>query len=142
MTATVIPATTPTDSTHLPVLEGPSELIEEYLALVAERRAVDERLGFVRAELELFAAAALNDGAPRARFVGQGGAIAARLQATCVFDRANVARELQRMGKLADVAILQGPGLARYLAKEPQVSARLGNMVRMRRSIVLTAADL
>lgn len=129
-------------SPELPVLEGPRDLIDEYLQLVVERKGIEERLAYVRAELELFAAPALSEGVPRARFVGRTGAIAARLQATCVFDRANVARELQRMGKLSEVAILQGPGLARYLSKEPVVSARLGEMVRMRRSIVLTAADV
>lgn len=125
----------------IPVLEGPSDLVEEYLRLVAERKEVEERLAFVRAELELFAAPALSEAVPRGRFQGRAGAIAVRLQKTCVFDRANVARELQRMGKLAEVAVLQGPGLARYLSKEPVVSARLGEMVRMRRSIILTAAD-
>jgi hypothetical protein len=140
MSATV-PLRTPDTATEIPLLEGPKELIEEYLGLVDDRKAIEERLAYVRAELELFAASALSDIAPRGRFVSARGAIAARLQPTCIFDRSNVARELQRMGKLADVAILQGPGLARYLAKEPVVAARLGEMVRMRRSIVLMAAD-
>lgn len=126
----------------LPALDGPRELVEEYLQLVAERRALDERLAYVRAELELLAAHALTDAAPRGRFLGASGAIAVRLQPTCVFDRSNVARELQRMGKLADVAVLQGPGLARYLQKETIVAARLGNMVRMRRAIVMMAGTL
>lgn len=140
MSATVpLPAS---PETEVPVLTGPADLVEEYLHLVGERRAVDERLGFVRAELELFAAAALHDGAPRGRFVGAAGAIAVRLQPTCVFDRARVAHELQRMGKLSDVAVLQGPGLARYLTKEAVVAARLGNLVRMRRAVVMTAARL
>ena len=141
MSATV-PLRTPSDQPDIPTLSGPAELVEEYLQLVAERRAVEDRLAYVRAELELFAATALSDAAPRGRFVSpHGGAVAARLQPTCVFDRAAVARELQRLGKLADVAVIQGPGLARYLAKEPVVAAKLGEMVRMRRSIVLMAAD-
>jgi len=138
-------ATVPTPTTYdhdLPTIQGPSDLVEEYLRLVAERRAVDERLAFVRAELELFAVSALNEATPRGRFLGATGAIAVRLQPTCVFDRAGVARELQRMGKLADVAVLQGPGLARYLQKEATVAARLGNMVRMRRAVVMMAATL
>lgn len=129
------------DPNEAPVLAGPSDLVEEYLRLVEERRALDERLAFVRAELELFAASALTDAAPRGRFLGSRGAIAARLQPTCVFDRAGVARELQRMGKLAEVAVLQGPGLARYLAKDPVVAARISDMVRMRRSVVLVATS-
>jgi hypothetical protein len=142
MSATVPRPLQTTIASELPLLEGPAELVDQYLDLVQERRAIEDRLAFVRAELELAAATALSDAAPRGRFVGARGAIAARLQPTCAFDRQAVARELQRMGKLAEVAILQGPGLARYLGKEPQLAARLGDMVRMRRSIVLMAADL
>lgn len=126
----------------IPVIAAPTDLIEEYLSLVDERRSVEERLAFVRAELELAAAGSLKDATPRGRFVGEHGMISVRLQPTCIFDRAGVARELQRMGKLSDVAVLQGPGLARYLGKEPAVAARLGSMVRMRKSIVLTAGQL
>lgn len=139
MTATVPPTQIP-DETPLPTLQAPPELVEEYLRLVEARRGLDERLGYVRAELELVAASALKEEAPRARFLGARGAIGARLSPTCVFDRPRIARELQRMGKLSDVAVIQGPGLARYLAKEPIVAARLGGLVRMRRSVVLTAS--
>lgn len=142
MSATVPrPLTTENPNAEIPILEGPSDLVQEYLDLVQERRALDDRLAYVRAELELVAATSLSESVPRGRFLGTRGAIAARLQPTCAFDRQAVARELQRMGKLAEVAILQGPGLARYLAKEPQLAARLGEMVRMRRSVVLMAAD-
>lgn len=130
------------DDAEIPTLAGPEELVEEYIRLVEGRRAIDDRLSFVRAELELVAATSLSEGAPRGRFLGKGGAVNARLQPTCTFDRAAVARELQRMGKLADVAVLQGPALARYLVKEPALAARLGEMVRMRRSIVLMAGGL
>ena len=106
-----------------------------------ERRALEDRLAFVRSELEMAASSHLNEKTTRGRFLSPRGAVAARLQSTCVFDRAAVARELQRMGKLAEVAVLQGPGLARYLAHEPVVAARLSDLVRMRRSIVLMATD-
>lgn len=143
-------ATVPTKPSHfsdepdpeVPVLAGPSDLVEEYLRLVEERRAIEDRLSYVRAELELAAATALNEATPRGRFVGKAGAVNARLQPTCTFDRAAVARELQRLGKLADVATIQGPALARYLVKEPAITARLGEMVRMRRSVVLMASGL
>lgn len=139
MSATVPTRSHPEPPTELPILPAPTDLVEEYLSLVAQRRELEDRLAFVRAELELVAATALSEGTPRARFVGANGAIAARLQPTCVFDRAAVARELQRLGKLSEVAIIQGPGLARYLAKEPQVAARVGDLVRMRKSVVLMA---
>ncbi|HET6405332.1 MAG TPA: hypothetical protein VFH78_11855 [Candidatus Thermoplasmatota archaeon] len=142
MAATVPPtpaALEPAD--EIPLLEGPQALVEEYLRLVEERRAVEDRLAFVRSELELLASQQLSDKLTRGRFVASRGAVAVRYQNTCVFDRAAVARELQRMGKLAEVAVLQGPGLARYLAHEPVVAARLADLVRMRRSIVLMASD-
>ena len=146
--ATLMVATVPTkpslfnDDPEVMTLDGPSDLVEEYLRLVEERRAIDDRLSFVRAELELLAAQSLNDASPRGRFLGKGGAVNARLQPTCTFDRAAVARELQRVGRLADVAVLQGPALARYLVKEPALAAKLGEMVRMRRSVVLMAGGL
>lgn len=141
MTSTVpTPRTTvlPT-STEPTTLEAPRDLIEEYLEITAERRALEERLAYVRAELELVAAAALSDGAPRGRFVCDRGAVSARLQPTCMFDKPLVARELQRAGRLADVAILQGPSLARFLAKEPHLAARFAGLVRHRKNIVLMA---
>lgn len=141
MSLTVPTPLAPAQTDEIPVLPGPPELVEEYLRLVEQRRAVEDRLAFVRAELEIMASHQLNERVTRGRFVSPRGAIAARLQPTCVFDRAAVARELQKMGKLADVAVIQGPGLARYLANEPVVAARLADLVRTRRSIVLMAAD-
>lgn len=123
-------------------LEAPQELVARYLELTAQRRELEEKLAYVRAELEMVAASSLDEGRPRGRFRGPaGGAVAARLQPTCVFDRQEVARELQRQGRLADVAVLQGPTLARFLAKEPSVAARLAPMVRFRKSVVLMAAQ-
>lgn len=130
-----------TDDTPAPVLEAPTALVERYLELTRARRHLEDQLAYVRSELEMVAAATLRDDAPRGRFVSRAGTVAARLHPTCVFDKPTVARELQRMGKLADVAIVQGPTLARYLAKEPIVAARLGEMVRPRRSVVLLAGS-
>lgn len=143
MAATVppTPATQMTDPDEVPTLHAPAELVEEYIQLVGERRAIEDRLAYVRAELEIAASLQLGDSGTRGRFVSPQGAVAARVQRTCHFDRAAVARELQRMGKLADVAVLQGPGLARYLSYEPVVAARLKDLVRPRRSIVLMATD-
>lgn len=121
------------------MLEAPGDLVEAYLDLADERRALEERLAYVRAELELVAAASLSERVPRARFVGPRGAIQARLQATCTFDKPAVARELQRAGRLAEVATLAGPSLARFLAKEPRLAARVAEHVRPRRSIMLLA---
>ncbi|HEX2021458.1 MAG TPA: hypothetical protein VHH36_02000, partial [Candidatus Thermoplasmatota archaeon] len=112
---------------------------ERYLQLVRARREVEEQLAYVRAELELTAATTLSDAAPRGRFAGLGGTVVARLQPTCSFDRFAVARELQRQGRLADVAILHGPALARFLAQEPVLAARLGPLVRPRHGVVLMA---
>lgn len=136
------PTATPTDPTaEAPILPGPADLVEEYLTLVEERRAIEDRLAFIRGELELLAAAALNDARPRGRFVGSRGAISARLQPTCIFDRNAVLKELQRAGRLADVAVVQGPSLARFLAKEPQLAARLSDLIRHRKSVVLMASQ-
>lgn len=134
-------ASTPTDDAP-PTLEAPETLVRRYLELTAQRRAVEDQLAYVRAELEMFAAPQLGDAVPRARFVAPGiGAIHARLQPTAVFDRVHVAKELQRMGRLHEVAQVQGPALARFLAKEPVAAARLGDMVRLRKSVVLMAAQ-
>lgn len=146
--ATLMAATVPTSvqqatepGDEIPTLVGPVELVEEYIRLVGERRALEDRLAFVRAELEVTASLQLGESGTRGRFLSPHGTIAARVQKTCHFDRAAVARELQKMGKLADVAVIQGPGLARYLAHEPVVAARLAALVRPRRSIVLMATD-
>ena len=142
MAATVPTTTISTDesATEIPIIPGPADLVDEYVRLVAERRALEDRLSFVRAELEIAASHQLSEKAPRGRFVSSTGSVAARMQSTCLFDRAAVARELQRMGKLADVAVLQGPGLARYLAHEPVVAARLAGLIRARKTIVLMAS--
>lgn len=126
----------PTPHDHLP-LPAPEALVERYVDLVAQRRAIEDQLAFVRSELELVAASALDATRPRGRFRGVTADVTARLQPTLAFDRAVVAKELQRQGRLADVAILQGPALARYLAKEPVVAARLGALVRPRHHVVL-----
>lgn len=123
-----------------PVLEAPAQLVARYLELSAQRRAIEDQLAFVRSELELVAASLLSDAVPRGRFLGpSGGAVAVRLQPTCFFDKGAVAKELQRVGRLSDVAVLNGPMLARFLAKEPALAARLGDRVRQRRSVVLMA---
>ena len=121
-------------------LEAPHDLVTRYLELAAEKRALEDHLSFVRAELEMLAVSALSDGAPRGRFATGQGAINVRLQPTCVFDRGEVARALQKAGRLADVATVSGPSLARFLAKEPTLAARLGDMVRPRKAVVLTTA--
>jgi hypothetical protein len=124
------------------LLDAPPSLVERYLELTRARRAIEDQLAYVRGELELIAAASLNDASPRGRFAGaRGGVVAARIMPTCSFDRLAVGRELQRMGRLHEVAVLQGPNLARYLAKEPVVAARLGEMIRHRRTVMLMAGS-
>ena len=121
-----------------PVLPAPDDLVRRYVELSQQRRALDEQLAFLRGELELLAAQALSEASPRGRFVSpDGGMVVARLRPTCVFDRVQVGRELERGGRLHEVALLQGPALARFLAREPVWAARLGGMVRARRGIVL-----
>lgn len=129
------------EASETPRLEAPSDLVERYLELTAERRALEDRLSYVKGELELLAAESLNEQTPRGRFVAEHGAVSARLTPTCVFDRVAVAKELQRAGRLADVAVLQGPALARYLARDPVMAARLKDMVRFRKSVVLMATQ-
>lgn len=118
-------------------LEAPTKLVERYLELTRTRRALDEQIAFLRSELELVAATTLREASPRGRFVSPVGVIAARLVPTCSFDRMAVARELQKGGRLSDVATLPGPTLARFLGREPVWAARLGPMVRHRHSVVL-----
>lgn len=113
-------------------------LVRRYVELSAQRRALDEQLAFLRGELELLAAVSLREGEPRGRFVAPGvGSVVARLRPTCVFDRVAVGRELERGGRLHEVAWLQGPALARFLAREPVWAARLGGLVRARQGVVL-----
>lgn len=131
----------PSEAAEPARLEAPSDLVERYLELTAERRALEDRLAYVKGELELLAAGSLNDQTPRGRFVAESGAISARLQPTCVFDRVAVAHELQRAGRLSEVAVVQGPALARYLARDPIMAARLKDMVRFRKSVVLLATQ-
>lgn len=124
-------------------IDAPEYLIQRYLELAAQRKQVEDQLAYVRAELEMLAAPALREGtAPRGRFTGEKGAIQVRLQPTCVFDRGDIARRLQKEGLLADVATVNGMTLARYLRSNPQVAARLGESVRYRHSVVLTATGL
>lgn len=132
----------PSDTPHATELESlaldaPQKLVEKYLELSRARRVLDEQLAFLRSELELVAATALTESAPRGRFVAPSGVVAARLMPTCSFDRATVARELQRGGKLADVATLTGPQLSRFLAREPVWASRLAPIVRHRHNIML-----
>lgn len=122
-----------------PVLEAPEHLVRTYLELVAERRRIEDRLAYIKGELEMLASSALSESTPRGRFLVGDAVIAARLQPTCVFDKGEVMKELQRAGRLADVAVLQGPALARFLAKDAALAARLSPMVRMRKSVVLMA---
>lgn len=124
-------------------LPASSDLVRRFVQLTAQRRALEEQLAFLRGELELAAASLLSEACPRGRFEGVEGpfVLSASLRPTCVFDRVVVAQELQRMGRLAEVATLQGPGVARYLAREPVVAARLGSLVRMRHSVVLTVGE-
>lgn len=133
---------TPSDEEPIS-LPAPPELVRRYLQLTAQRRAIDEQLAFLRGELELTAASILTDAHPKGRFTRQDapGSVVARLRPTCVFDRTVVGQELQRMGRLSEVALLQGPTLARYLAREPVVAARLGSLVRHRHNVVLMVAD-
>ena len=124
-------------------LEAPADVVRRYLEATAQRRALDDQIAWLRGELELAAAQMLSDVRPRGRFVAPGGAgfVVARLQPTCVFDRQVVGRELQRAGRLTDVAVMHGPALARFLAREPVVAARLGDLVRYRRNVVLLAGS-
>lgn len=124
-----------------PTLHAPEDLVRRYLELTAQRRAIEDELAYVRAELELAAAEGLKD-LPKGRFVlPGGGAVLARMQPTCVFDKATVGRELQKAGRLVDVATLTGPALARFLAKEPVLAARLADHVRYRKSVGLMATQ-
>lgn len=122
-------------------LDAPEYLVQRYLELSAQRRAVEEQLAVVRAELEILAVSALNEQRPRGRFTSGAGHVSVRLQPTCVFDRGEVARALQKQARLHEVATVSGPTLARVLAHDPALAARLGDMVRMRRSVVLTAVQ-
>lgn len=130
-------ALTETPTAESLTLDAPEKLVERYLELARLRRQVDEQLAFVRSELELVAAGTLRGESPRGRFVAPSGVVAARLLPTCAFDRQAVARELQKGGRLSDVATLQGPSLARFLQREPVWASRLAPMVRHRHSVVL-----
>lgn len=125
------------DPSDAPVLDAPAYLVQRYIELNAQRRALDEQLAVIRAELEMVAASSLTEALPRGRLVSATGHVTARLQPTCVFDRGEVYRILQRAGRLNDVATVPGPTLARFLAKEPQLAARLGDLIRYRHSVVL-----
>ncbi|MEA3200816.1 MAG: hypothetical protein QOE90_2244 [Thermoplasmata archaeon] len=122
-------------------LAAPEDLVRRYVELTRKRRDLDDQLAYLRAELELVAASALTRDSPRGRFRAGEASVLARLQPSCVFDKAHVARELQKAGRLADVATLTGPQLARFLASEPALAARLSDHVRMRNAVVLMASQ-
>lgn len=117
-------------------LSAPADMVDRYLELEAEKRRIDAALGYVRAELELAAAENLTAQRPRGAFRGGVGGIGVALRPTCVFDRSHVAASLQKMSRLHEVARLDGPTLARFLAREPIVAARLGPHVRARNRLV------
>gem|GEM_PF-4539833 len=123
------------------LLAAPEDLVRRYVELTRKRREIEDQLAYLRAELELTASAALTREAPRGRFRAGDASVIARLQPSCVFDKALIARELQKAGRLADVATITGPGLARFLAGEPVLAARLGEHVRYRNSVVLMATQ-
>lgn len=120
-----------------PALDAPDYLVQRYIELTAQRRALEEQIAVIRAELEMVAAASLSEATPKGRFVSPTGHVTARLQPTCVFDRGEVYKILQRAGRLADVATVTGPQLARFLAHEPQLAARLSDLIRYRHGVVL-----
>lgn len=127
----------PDDPDALPAIDAPTYLVERFIELNAQRRALEEQIAVLRAELEMLAAGALTDASPKGRFLASGTHVTARLQPTCVFDRSEVYKQLQRAGRLADVATISGPQLARFLAKEPRLAAQLRDLVRHRNSVVL-----
>lgn len=129
------------ESTQAPDLAAPQDLVRKYVELTRKRRDLEDQLAYLRAELELVASQMLTKDAPRGRFRAGESSILARLQPSCVFDKQTVARELQKAGRLADVATISGPGLARFLANEPVLSARLADHIRFRNAVVLMAAQ-
>lgn len=125
------------DPHNAPALDAPGYLVQRYIELTAQRRALEEQISVIRAELEMLAAAALSEATPKGRFVSPTGHVTARLQPTCVFDRGEVYKHLQKAGRLAEVATVTGPQLARFLAREPVLAARLSEFIRHRHSVVL-----
>lgn len=125
------------DPANAPALDAPEHIVQRYIELTAQRRALEEQIAVLRAELEMVAAASLSEATPKGRFLAPTGHVTARLQPTCVFDRGEVYKLLQKAGRLSDVATVSGPQLARFLAREPQLAARLAEFVRHRRSVVL-----
>ena len=121
-------------------LPAPEALVARYVELTRKRREIEDQLAYIRAELELAATSSLSAAKPRGRFRAGRASVLARLQPTCTFDKAFVAKELQRMGRLADVATVSGPSLARFLNHEPVLAARLGEHVRYRNSVLLMAS--
>jgi hypothetical protein len=130
-----------TTNDSIPTLDAPAEMVQRYLELAAEKRRLEDQMAFLRAELEMAASLALTEESPRGRFVAPNGQLAARLYPTATFDRAEVGDALQKMGRLAEVASIGGPSLARLLARDPQLAARLGNMVRLRKGVMLVAGE-
>lgn len=125
------------DPANAPTLDAPAYLVQRYVELTAQRRALEEQIAVIRAELEMVASASLSEATPKGRFVSPAGHVTARLQPTCVFDRGEVYKHLQKAGRLADVATVSGPQLARFLAREPHLAARLSDFVRHRHAVVL-----
>jgi hypothetical protein len=122
-------------------LTAPEDLVRRYVELTRKRRDIEDQLAYIRAELELTASESLSQASPRGRFRAGDASVLARLQPSCVFDKLLVARELQREGRLADVATITGPSLARFLASEPVLAARLGEHVRYRNGVILMASQ-
>lgn len=126
-----------TDADDAPTLEAPAYLVQRYIELTVQRRQLEEQIAVIRAELEMVASASLGEAVPKGRFVSPAGHVTARLQPTCIFDRGEVYKALQKAGRLADVATVTGPTLARFLAREPVLAARLADLVRHRHGVVL-----
>lgn len=122
-------------------LNAPDYLVKRYLELTSQRRAIEEQIAVIRAELEVLAVSSLSAQRPRGRFESKAGHVSVRLTPTCLFNREEVARALAKAGRLTDVATIPGPALARFLATDPALSARLGDAVRYRSAVVLTAAQ-
>ena len=129
------------ESAEPPTLVAPEALVARYVELTRKRREIEDQLAYLRAELELAATAMLSPESPKGRFRAGSASVLARLQPTCTFDKALLARELQRMGRLAEVATVSGPSLARFLAHDPVLAAKLGEHVRFRNSVLLMASQ-
>lgn len=126
---------------EVPTLDAPVDLVEEYVRATLEKRKLEERLAYLRAELELHAAAALSKEKPKGAFACKLGRVGARLVPTCAFDRDAVAAALQKAGKLDRVAVLQGPRLRTFLEMDKDARALVEEHVRFRTSVTLVASE-